>query len=35
MLIEDDVLIYSTGKFLVLHKYSIGTRLYQAWMVEA
>ena len=28
MLIEDDVLIYSTGKFLVLHKYSIGTRLY-------
>ena len=28
MLIEDDVLIYSNGKFLVLHKYSIGTRLY-------
>ena len=28
ILMEDDVLIYSTGKFLVLQKYSIGTRLY-------
>ena len=28
MLVEEDVLIYSTGKFLVLHKYSVGTRLY-------
>ncbi|QDZ25480.1 hypothetical protein HOP50_17g80200 [Chloropicon primus] len=28
MLVEDDVLLYSTGKFLVLHKYSLGTRLY-------